>query len=239
MRCRIYLQAELCLHAVVAFDAEQTRYLRQVMRLSAGDVITVFNGQGGEYGPELTVLAKNGGECRLQTLLNVDRELACRVHVIQAANKSEKIETVLQKATELGAASFQVVHSERATLKLPANKREKRLDRWQKIVVEAAEQAERTALPGVQWCEKLSDISMHGVGFVLHPRDALLWSAVRDEMAQMGEVTIAVGPEGGWTNRDLQCLEEKGFQALVFGERIMRTETAAPALLAAIQAVAL
>jgi len=237
MHCRIYLDADLTAHTSVNIDAEQARYLRQVMRLQAGDMITVFNGLGGEYHAELTFLAKDGGNCLLADLQDVHRELPCRVHVIQAANKSEKIETVLQKATEMGAASFQVVNSERSTLKLPDNKREKRLLRWQKIVIESAEQSERTIMPQVSWCHQLEHVKTTGAAFVLHPRASDTWEKHRADMRHMQDITIAVGPEGGWTKQDLKCLTSKGFQALTFGQRVMRTETAAPALLAAIQAV--
>ncbi len=237
MHCRIYLDVDLVLDALVTIDTEQSKYLRQVMRLQAGDMITVFNGGGGEYKAKLTFLAKDSGQCQLCGFVDVNRELPCRVHIIQAANRSEKIETVLQKATEMGATSFQVVNSERATFSLPANKREKRLLRWQKIVSEAAEQSERTAMPSVLWVEKLSAVSQRGTCFVLHPRDALLWQEIRDGILGLEDITLAIGPEGGWTNQELQLLQKQGFQTLMFGERIMRTETAAPALLAAIQAV--
>jgi len=234
---RIYLNIELQPLATVAIDAAQARYLKQVMRLQVGDTIVVFNGKGGEYSAELTLLAKDGGQCVLSKQTEINRELPCRVHIIQAANRSEKIETVLQKATELGAASFQVVNSERATLILPTNKREKRLQRWQKIIIEAAEQSERTALPEVVWVDKTSQLLAKGKSFVLHPRDALNWQDVRQDIPSFADVTLAIGPEGGWTNQELEQLHNQGFTALTFGKRIMRTETAAPALLAAIQAV--
>ncbi|MDQ6989621.1 MAG: 16S rRNA (uracil(1498)-N(3))-methyltransferase [Mariprofundaceae bacterium] len=237
MHCRIYLNVELAAQTLVQIEAEQARYLRQVMRLQAGDPITVFNGSGGEYQAELTFLAKDGGECRLADLDAVNRELPCGVHIIQAANKSEKIETVLQKATELGASSFQIVNSERSTLKLPDNKREKRLLRWQKIVVEAAEQSERTAVPSVAWLTKLDQVQTQGAAFALHPRDAQTWATCREHIQGFNDITLAIGPEGGWTTQDLQCLHHKGFATLTFGARVMRTETAAAALLAAIQAV--
>ncbi|HID36602.1 MAG TPA: 16S rRNA (uracil(1498)-N(3))-methyltransferase [Ghiorsea sp.] len=237
MHCRIYLNAKLELHALVDVDSDQAKYLKQVMRLQAGDVITVFNGQGGEFKAEITALAKDGGQCMLLEFSDVNRELPCRVHIIQAANRSEKIETVLQKATEMGAASFQVVSSERATLNLPENKRKKRLQRWQKIVSEAAEQSERTVMPNVQWVDKLVALENRGECFVLHPRDALLWQDIRADVLGFEDMTLAVGPEGGWSNQELQLLQSQGFKALMFGQRIMRTETAAPALLAAIQAV--
>jgi 16S rRNA (uracil1498-N3)-methyltransferase len=223
--------------AVIDIDAEQTRYLRQVMRLQLGDNITVFNGLGGEFAATLTMLEKEKGQCLLTAESDVNRELPCRVHIIQAANRSDKIETVLQKATEMGAASFQIVNSERATLSMPSHKREKRLARWQKIIVEAAEQSERTAMPDVRWVDKLRLVEKQGECFMLHPRDAMLWQDIRDEVIGLDDMTLAVGSEGGWTNQELNFLREQGFRALMFGQRIMRTETAAPALLAAIQAV--
>ena len=237
MHCRIYVGAELALDVLVAIDMEQARYLRQVMRLQAGDMITVFNGKGGEYKAELTCLAKGEAQCRLIDFIDVSRELSCRVHIIQAANRSEKIETVLQKATEMGAASFQIVNSERATLNLPSAKREKRLQRWQKIISEAAEQSERTSMPSVGWVDKLSAAKKRGRCFVLHPRDAMLWQDIRADIQGLENITLAIGPEGGWSNQELELLQSQGFETLMFGQRIMRTETAAPALLAAIQAV--
>jgi len=237
VHCRIYIEAKLEAFAVVEIGSEHARYLRQVMRLQAGNKITVFNGLGGEYIAELTFLAKDRGQCVLQTLTDISRELPIRVHIIQAANRSEKIEIVLQKATELGAASFQVVNSERATLNLSGSKQDKRLLRWQKIVVEASEQSERTSVPAVKWLSKLSQIQAVGKCFILHPRDAMLWQDVRNEIKECEDITLAVGPEGGWTNQEIEMLQKMGFSALTFGSRIMRTETAAPALLAAIQAV--
>lgn len=237
MHCRLYLKTTLAAHTTVAIDGEQARYLRQVMRLQTGHNITVFNGLGGEYMAELTLLTKDSGQCVLSDKIDVNRELPCRVHIIQAANRSEKIETVLQKATEMGAASFQIVNSERATLTLPSNKRDKRLERWQKIVIEAVEQSERTKVPAVQWQDKLLNLEKSGECFILHPRDAMLWKDKRDDVAKAKDITLAIGPEGGWTNQELEFLHAQGFQSLKFGDRIMRTETAAPALLAAIQAV--
>ena len=237
MHCRIYLDAELAPDILVGIDMEQTKYLRQVMRLQTGDMIIMFNGRGGEYTAELTCLAKGGGQCRLTAFDTVNRELPCRVHIIQAANRSEKIETVLQKATEMGAASFQIVNSERATFNLPANKREKRLQRWQKIIIEAAEQSERTAMPKVTWHDKINQMKPSGKCFALHPRDAKLWQDIRSDLPQVQDITLAIGPEGGWTNQELDYFQSQGFEPLCFGARVMRTETAAPALLAAIQAV--
>jgi len=235
--CRIYINTPLSIGSAAEFDAEQAHYLRQVMRLKSGDRVTLFNGHGGEYEASIDSLAKQGGSCRIESFSDVNREMPIRIHIIQCANKSDKIETVLQKATELGAASFQIADSERSQLKLDDRKLQNRLERWRKIIVEAAEQSERTALPGLSWRKTLNDVELGGTGYALHPQGADEWAAVRKGIPSQTDITLAIGPEGGFSPRDLDALEKLGFTALSFGPRVMRTETAAPALLAAIQSL--
>jgi 16S rRNA (uracil1498-N3)-methyltransferase len=92
-------------------------------------------------------------------------------------------------------------------------------------------------VPEVIWHDKLNQVRAYGQCFVLHPEGAGMWQHIRDDLSQCEEITLAVGPEGGWTNQELGYFQSRGFQPLCFGARVMRTETAAPALLAAIQAV--
>ncbi|MDX8392930.1 MAG: 16S rRNA (uracil(1498)-N(3))-methyltransferase [Mariprofundaceae bacterium] len=246
--CRIFTETDLShalgQHAKVVLDAEQAHYLRSVMRLATGAKITLFDGNGGEYDGEITRLDKNEACCTLATYHDVDREMTCRVHIIQAACRSEKIEHVLQKSTELGAAGFSIVRSERSTLKLSGQKLNTRLKRWRKIIGEAAEQSGRTHLPDVHWCESLNDIPATELAFVLHPEAATAWNTLRDKLREKIQsanakpsISLAIGPEGGFSERDLQTLTANGFHPLCFGPRVMRTETAAPALLAAIAAI--
>lgn len=236
-RCRIYLAAALHPGQEVSIPPDQAHYLRHVMRLNSGDLLTVFNGRGGEYRAAIGGLAKGYASCRIEDFNDVSRELPLAIHIIQCANKSEKIETVLQKGTELGAAGFQVAVSERSQYRLPEAKREARLNRWHKIIIEAAEQSGRTAIPTLAYCSSLADVSLQQQAFALHPEGALPFSGVRAGFAGGGDISLAIGPEGGFSERDLQTLREAGCRALSFGPRIMRTETAAPALLAAIAAV--
>ena len=235
--CRIYLEQPMHIGEDVLLSNELTHYLRHVMRLHEGDMLTLFNGKVGEYSATINLLSKQHASCQLESFSDISRELSLPIHIIQCANKSEKIETVLQKATELGAASFQIANSQRSTLKLAGNKLEKRLQRWRRIIIEAAEQSERTALPSLHWCNRLQDIQCFGQGFALHPHQSLAWSSVRESLALSPAITFAIGPEGGWSHDDLKILASHDFQSLSFGSRIMRTETAAPALLAATQAI--
>jgi 16S rRNA (uracil1498-N3)-methyltransferase len=234
---RLFTDTMLAPGKTVELAEDQTHYLRHVMRLKPDDRIILFDGKGGEYRARIVDMGRRHARCEPESFDPVDRELSCRIHIIQAANRSEKIETVLQKCTELGAASFQICASERAALRLDAGKRRARLGRWQRIIVEAAEQSGRTAMPEVQWLDDLASIRPIGAAYTLHPEGAMQWAEARDMLTAQHDVSFAVGPEGGWSVNDLARLAELGFQSLRFGPRILRTETAAPALTAALQAL--
>jgi len=217
--------------------ADQGHYLRQVMRLQTGDEVILFNGTGGEHLGIIDHLSKQESYCSVGRYVDANRELGCRVHIIQAACRGEKVDIVLQKGTELGAASFHIVRTERSTLKLDEGKKPQRLQRWQKIVMEAAEQSGRTALPIVSWHDSLNSLPNSDAAFALHPEGTASFASLRGEVLAAQDIHLAIGPEGGWSNRDLDKLQACGFRTLTFGNRILRTETAAPAMLAAIQAV--
>ncbi|MDQ6973302.1 MAG: 16S rRNA (uracil(1498)-N(3))-methyltransferase [Mariprofundaceae bacterium] len=235
--CRIFFQQPLSCQSSVSIPEDMAHYLRHVMRLHEGDFLTVFDGHGGEYQAQIEQLSKQHASCFTTSFDNISRELAMPIHIIQCANKSEKIETVLQKGTELGAASFHITNSQRSVLKLSGVKLEKRLARWQRIIIEAAEQSERTAIPALYWHPRLSDVPSFDLGYALHPHQSTSWQKLRKHLCQAQSIAYAVGPEGGWSDDDLSILHDKGFQSMMFGLRIMRTETAAPALLAATQAL--
>jgi len=236
-RCRIFLDSELHPGQEAVTPSDQAHYLHHVMRLNTGDALTVFNGRGGEYRASIISLTKAHASLRVEAFDDISRELPLAVHIIQCANKSEKIETVLQKCTELGAAGFQISDSERSQFKLPEAKRQARLERWQKIIIEAAEQSGRTMIPDLAYRGRLGDVVLQPQAYALHPEAALPFAAIRDGLSSTTGISLVIGPEGGFSERDLRVLQEAGCRSLAFGPRIMRTETAAPALLAAVAAV--
>ncbi len=236
-RIRLYVPRPLAPGQTIALPREQAHYLGRVMRLAAGAALTLFNGEGGECAAELLACDGREAKCRIVAFENVDREAPLAMHVIQAACRADKIETVLQKGTELGAASFQIARTRRATLRLDGARLERRLERWRAIVIEAAEQSGRTRVPPVAWRESLEEVRLHGTSLLLHPHEAEPWPTARERLAGAGEVDILVGPEGGFTEDEVERLRARGCTPVAFGPRIMRTETAAPALLAAIQAI--
>ncbi|MDX8408354.1 MAG: 16S rRNA (uracil(1498)-N(3))-methyltransferase [Mariprofundaceae bacterium] len=242
MSCRLYVDQALECGQSISLPEDQGHYLRHVMRLQPGEPLTLFNAKGGEYLGYIEQLSRRESIIRLETWNDVHRETGYHMHVVQAACRSEKIDTVLQKGTELGAASFRIVRSERSSLKLDGPRLQKRLDRWQKIIVEAAEQSGRTRLPPVSWCSGLQEIGLAGgdtgcLALILHPEATSDFSTLSRQIRDASDISLAIGPEGGWSRRDIDILEQQGFSGLAFGPRILRTETAAPALLAAIQAI--
>ncbi|MBF0281501.1 MAG: 16S rRNA (uracil(1498)-N(3))-methyltransferase [Zetaproteobacteria bacterium] len=236
VRCRLYSHQAITLGKSLSLDADQGHYLRMVMRLHKDDHIILFNGEGGEYLAQIEHLAKNDTQCTVLAFTQVERELAVPVHIIQCANNRDKIETVLQKGTELGAASFQITSSERAQFILKGEaKIAERLTRWNKIVIEAAEQSGRTRIPQISWSPSIEQIQIQGHGYLLHPHFGDHWNDLQSCVKQQQPVTLAIGPEGGWSDLDIEKLTQLGCNPIRFGSRIMRTETAAPALLAAVQ----
>jgi len=234
---RLYIQSPLDTEQDITLADEQAHYLHHVMRLQNGDPVILFNGEGGEYEAVIHGLGNTGALCRIGKYISIDREMSCKIHIIQAACRSEKIESLLQKGTELGAASFQIVRTERSALKLTGNKLETRLKRWQRIIIEAAEQSGRTRIPSLHWRHSLTDVRFTGQSYAMHPLAAHTWAQARNRMAQADEINFVIGPEGGLSKRDLDVLTEMGCETMAFGRRIMRTETAAPALLAAMQSI--
>lgn len=122
MTSRLYLEQTLQAGSPVTLPSDQAHYLRQVMRLQADDPVILFNGRGGEYAGRVEQLTKTHARCMVDSFSNISRELNCRLHIVQAACRSEKIESILQKGTELGAAGFHIVRSERSSLQLSGRK---------------------------------------------------------------------------------------------------------------------
>jgi len=236
-RIRLFVSAPVSPGEEITLGGAQAHYLHHVMRLERGAELILFNGRGGEYRAEIMRMGRHDVLCKVLEFSDVDRELRVPVHIVQAACRNEKIETVLQRGTELGAAGFQIAVSRRSDLRLENNKRASRLKRWQRILIEAAEQCGRTQIPEIRWCDTLQEIDVHGMAYCLHPEADLSWANIRKQVQQSSELTFAIGPEGGWDAGDLSTLEDKRFIALRFGPRIMRTQTAAPALLSAVQAI--
>jgi 16S rRNA (uracil1498-N3)-methyltransferase len=232
---RTHVAAPLAVGATVALGENATTHLVRVLRLGLGDACVVFNGDGCDYDARLVALAKRGAEVEVMARRAIDNESPLRITLAQGIARGERMDLVLQKATELGVAAFAPLVTERTEVKLDAERGGKRLAHWQAVVVAACEQSGRARVPEVAEPRALRDwlAATPAPGWYLDPGAE---HGVRD-LPDARDVALVVGPEGGFGERDVAALRGAGYRGLRLGPRILRTETAGLAAIAALQAL--
>lgn len=221
----------------VTIGDRAAHYLSRVLRVAAGQTIVLFNGDGHDYTAE--VVSQGNKEISLAVIsrLPAVRESGLKITVVQTLSRGERMDQTLQKCTELGVAAFQPLFSERVEVRLRAEKLTRRLEHWQDVVVSACEQSGRAVIPGVLAALDFADWldnSDAGRRLILVPGAETPLSSVELH----GQVQIVVGPEGGFSAIELELARAHGVEAVSLGPRILRTETAAPAAVAVLQALA-
>ncbi|MDQ3206193.1 MAG: 16S rRNA (uracil(1498)-N(3))-methyltransferase [Pseudomonadota bacterium] len=235
---RLYIDAPLRPGADIALPDAAAAHLTRVLRQGAGDPCVLFNGDGNDYPGRITAAGKRETRVAVGAAKPVDRESTLRICLLQGVARGEKMDLILQKATELGVDEIRPLFSERSEVKLDASRAEKRLLHWRSVVVSACEQSGRARIPAVHapasLAEALEALAAGGARMILDPEGTI---ALRG-MEAPGEqpVVLAVGPEGGWSERDREQLARAGFTGLRLGPRILRTETAGLAAIAVLQA---
>lgn len=222
---------------VVTIEGRTAHYLGRVLRVTANDGIVLFNGDGHDYVAEWVRAGKGQIVLSLTSRLPAVCEPGIEITVAQAISRGERMDQTLQKCTELGASCFQPLLSERVEVKLRADKLEKRMEHWRGVVVSACEQSGRAVVPEVrqpmemyEWLTEKGE----GVRLVLVPGAESPLSGIEFQRA----VQLVVGPEGGFSKSEIAQMHLHGVRDVSLGPRILRTETAAPAAVAVIQALA-
>ena len=236
---RIYVPQPLRPGREVDLPVQAGEHIVRVLRLERGHPLRLFDGSGGEYTGEIASLAKRAVTAYvIAPAETVDRESPLRLTLGQGIARGEKMDWILQKATELGVARIVPLVTDRTEVKLDAERAERRLAHWEAVLASACEQCGRNALPELAEPMKLADWAASlgeeaGLRLALDPNgDARARDVVPGTRA-----TLAVGPEGGLSEHDLATLAQAGFRGLRLGPRILRTETAGLAALAALQAI--
>lgn len=237
---RIYTDQPLRAGSEVLLPEQAGEHVARVLRLERGHPLILFNGDGREYAAALASLAKRAVTADVGRMREVDRESKLCVTLAQGVARGEKMDWILQKATELGVARIVPLVTERTEVKLDEERAERRLAHWRQVVAGACEQCGRTRLPEV--CAPLRlDRWLGDLGADAALRLALLPEGDSElrQLPQMEHgVLLCVGPEGGFSDHDIGQLTQAQFRALRLGPRILRTETAGIAALAALQAIA-
>jgi len=213
-------------------------HLARVLRIGVGDACVLFNGDGRDYAARVVASGKRELRVAVTDAVAIESESPLRIMLLQGIARGEKMDLILQKATELGVAEVRPLGSQRSEVKLDATRGAKRLAHWRNVVVAACEQSGRATVPPVaapgSLAEVLAGLPAGGVRLTLDPEGTLAISSL--EVPATAPLLLAVGPEGGWSPADRDQLREAGFQGLRLGPRILRTETAGLAAIAALQA---
>jgi 16S rRNA (uracil1498-N3)-methyltransferase len=235
---RLYIPEAIPAHGILDAPADQAHHVAHVLRLSAGDALTVFDGRGHEYAARIERVGKSGVTLRLGEASAVDRESPLAVALAQGISSGERMDYTVQKAVELGVRSIQPLAMERSIVRLNVERGAKRVQHWQAVAVAACEQCGRNRVPEVlpiaAYTRWLAVPPAAALRLTLSP-DAS--STLRDVQRPAANVVLLVGPEGGLAPREQQDAKAAGFTAVRLGPRILRTETAAVAALAAMQAL--
>jgi 16S rRNA (uracil1498-N3)-methyltransferase len=226
----------------VEITGDDARQLTRVLRAEAGMKVIASDGISREALVELTEISKETVTARIVELVPMDREPAVQVWIAQSLPKADKMETVIQKGTEIGATRFIPFVSDRTIVQLDAKKESKKMERWQKIAKEAAEQAHRNRVPLVEqpyrWKELLELAKQADSALFCYEKEdgSMLRTAVNaaieakhasGERTQPLTIMLIVGPEGGFTEQEAAEAEQGGCAIVSLGKRILRTETAA------------
>lgn len=215
---------------------QAAHHAARVLRLKEGDAVSIFNGQGGECEARIIAIGKRGVDVEIVAWHPVERESPLQVVLAQAISAGEKMDFTLQKAVELGVGAIQPLASERSVVRLSGERAEKRVAHWQGVVIAACEQSGRNCVPEVAPIRPLLDWLGQqdgpGLRLMLSPVAEV---GLRDLPKPTGNVTLLVGPEGGLSPAEAEAAQRYGFTPVRLGARVLRTETAALAALAAMQ----
>jgi 16S rRNA (uracil1498-N3)-methyltransferase len=234
---RVHVDAALQPGAELALPEGPAAHLVRVLRLQAGDACVLFNGDGHDYVARVLVANKRELRVAVESAQAIDNESPLPITLLQGVARGEKMDLILQKATELGVSRFVPVWSQRSEVKLDEARAAKRLAHWQGVVVAACEQCGRAQVPAVEaplaLAAALAALPAGGTRLTLDPGGA---GNAASLAAPADGFVLAIGPEGGWSPLDREQLGAAGFIGMRLGPRILRTETAGLAAIAALQA---
>jgi len=233
---RFYIEGRLREGSTCALPEESAHHAVRVLRLRGGDEVTLFDGRGGEYAARIASIERTRVAIDVLGHRAVEREAALRIVLVQGVSSGERMDFTIRKAVELGVAEVHPVLAAASVARPKGERAAARHEHWQRIAIAACEQCGRNQIPKVMPLLPLADYRAEGEGrkLLLSP----LSQAPLSKIATQGEsFVVAAGPEAGFSAAEDAALVESGFVAVRLGPRVLRTETAALAALAALNAL--
>jgi 16S rRNA (uracil1498-N3)-methyltransferase len=233
---RIFTQQLLSAQSEVELESAPSAHIARAMRMGVGDALTVFNGQGGEYAALITAVSKKAVTVTIGDFRNIELESPLAIHLGIAISRGDRMDWVMQKATELGVSRVSPLLTQRTEVKLKGERADKKIQHWRQIGIAACEQSGRNQLPHIEplrtlpeWLADTKDETK----LVLHHRALRTGPAKKEHKPT--RISLLIGPEGGLSELEIGLAEQAQFQALQLGPRVMRTETAPLAAIAILQ----
>ncbi len=233
---RLHVNMQLVVGQEIVLPKESAHYLINVLRLRIGTMVTLFNGEGGEYTARLIVATKKNVQLQITDYQEIERESTLQLTLVQAISRPEHMDYTIQKAVELGVQHIVPVITERSP-PLDKSKISKREQHWRKIMISACEQCGRNRLPQLlnvstlnAWLAK----APQNICMVLSPKGK---NGLHETILPKEKLTILIGAEGGLSETEIQQAMQVGYIDIRLGPRILRTETAAVTILAVCQAL--
>jgi 16S rRNA (uracil1498-N3)-methyltransferase len=233
---RLFLERDLS-GDKLALDEREAHYLGHVLRLKRGDELVAFNGLGTERLASVGTLHRRGAELELRATVDALPASRLELTLVQALPKSDAMDLIVQKATELGAHAIVPVHTELSVVKLDAERAERRVEHWRRIAQSACEQCGRHVPPTIREPKPLAEALDTVAADVRLALDPDARARLVDVAAPARQVAVAVGPEGGFGASDWRRLDAVRFARVGLGPRVLRAETAAFAVCAVAQSL--
>lgn len=226
----------LSISSEIKLSESAATHATRALRLNVGDEVTLFNGDGNDYSAQLTIVKKNEVLAKINGSTLVNNEAPISIHLAQAISSGDRMDFTIQKAVEMGVASIQPITSQRSIVKLSGERAEKRTIHWQNVVISACEQCGRSTIPMVK-----APLSLSKWLNTINPTELLITLApnaglsLKNIPVPKTDIHLLVGAEGGLTDDEIKLSIQQGFKAVRLGKRILRTETAPLAAIAAMQ----
>jgi 16S rRNA (uracil1498-N3)-methyltransferase len=233
---RIYQASELRSGQTVVLDSQSASHVAKVLRLTVGDSLVLFNGEGGEYHGRIDTLSKRSTTVLLDQFVDREVESALKIVLGQCISRGDRMDFAIQKSVDLGVSAIYPLNSQRSGVHIPAERMEKRRIHWQRVAISASEQCGRNQVPAIHPVSNIESwvkMSLGENNFLLDPdADTGITQLKLPGSEQIG---LIIGPEGGLSAEEIALAKQSGFTALRLGPRVLRTETAAVATITALQ----
>lgn len=232
---RIYHPFRLETDSAVQLSDDAANHVGRVLRMSTGDRLELFDGSNQTFAAQITAVTKKSVEVHIEQSSTDDKESPLNLHLGQVISRGEKMEFTIQKSIELGVNTITPLLSERCGVKLDAERMNKKLQQWRKIVISACEQCGRNRIPVIREVQSLQDWCIEadeGLKLNLHPRAT---HSINTLPETVKDIRLLVGPEGGLSESEIEMTVQCGFTDILLGPRVLRTETAALTAITALQ----